>query len=370
MKRIICSLTAIFVAVCVQAQMMNADDVKSVFSQRNTMANHAEYSIESILKSIGFDFAILGENVQATNVTIDDKSYTCTYNENGQLKEISNGNDVICKITYNSNLQPEVVNIKSKIYAITYDKKGRVASEAVLLQTDNSINISNSNLVVSGDYVFTDFWKDATGKTPKIYLQEICDGNAVRTWAIETITTFDYKGNGIMKGKIVTASNDSRNAVFTFSYDKKVLQQQIKSYSNNTMVESSMYVYENDKLSKVNKGYFKPEKKNPPLISSETTTMKYDSTGNLVEFTSFDGYRYDYCEIIYDTQNRIVKVQKRKEDGEMTPMFQCEYDSHNNVTKSVRNGQVFEHTYVYDAKGNWIVKTSGSHTIKRDLQYK
>ena len=102
--------------------------------------------------------------------------------------------------------------------------------------------------------------------------------------------------------------------------------------------------------------------------------MKYDSLGNMLEFFSTDGYRYDFCEMQYDENNRIVKIQKKQESGQNTPLFQCNYDTHNNVVKSVNGRSLFQCSYEYDAHGNWtkqtIVLNDRTKTIVRNITYR
>ncbi len=375
MKHIVSVFILVFFSVCSFAQMLTADEVSTTFSPKNLMANRLEYSLPAILQS-NFEFALAAGSVEKITVQKDGVQYACAYNELGQLKEITSEGNVLCKLTYNENNQVEVVNLVDKIIAITYDKKGRVASEACLYPNSEKKTLSgdynSSKLIVTDDYIFLDGWSK-TLTSPRIYLLEIL-GSSVREWAIDAMYLYDYKGNGLMKEKIVTASNNSRDAVFDFTYKNKALQQQIKSYTNSPMVESSMYFYENGKLSKVNKGYFKRAKRNPPLISSETNTMVYDSVGNLVEYSSYDGYRYDYCVMNRDGKNRIVKVQKKQENGEMTPMFQCEYNEQNCVVKSVNGRSLCQYTYEFDAQGNWIsltvVENGKTKTMTRQISYK
>ncbi len=375
MKQIVSFFVLVFFSFCSFAQMMTADEVSTTFSPKNLMSNRPEYSLSAIIQ-LNFGFSLVENSVEQIIVQKDDVQYVCVYNEQNQLKEITSAGKTLCKLTYNSKGKVEVVNLVDKIIAITYDKKGRVASEACLYpHSDNAAmsQHSSSKLIVTEDYVFLDEWSKSL-TSPRIYLLEILDDSKVKEWAIDAMYLYDYKGNGSMKEKIVTASNNTRDAVYSFTYKKNALQQQIKSYTNSPMVESSTYLYENGRLTKVNKGYFKRAKRNPPLISSETNTMVYDSVGNLLEYSSYDGYRYDYCVMNRDSKNRIMKVQKKQENGEMTPMFQCEYNDQDYVVKSVNGRSVCQYTYEFDAQGNWtsltVVENGKTKTITRQISYK
>jgi hypothetical protein len=381
MKKLFCSVALMLSAYFAFSQIMTADEVKTVFSPKNLESNRVEYTMSTLIEPIGFGLASLQSSISQVEITTDTTQIICTYNTKNQLSRIFSGRDTLCKFFYNRKSQLEIAHFGNHVYAITYDKKGRVVSEAKLYQLPNDATTGNTalmskDIVMSGDFAYSDQWKrqSLNDSLPKIYMYEIYDGSKVRTWAIDIMYVYDYNGKGQVTKKMITATNKARNAVYEFKYKDGKLQQQDKSYTNNNMVEGSTYFYENGALVKVNKGYFKSAKKNPELISSETNTMKYDSQGNLIEFTSQDGYRYDFCEMQYDENNRIVKIQKKQENGQPTPLFQCNYDTHNNVIKSVNGHSLFQCSYDYDAHGNWtkqtIVLNGKNKTVVRNITYR
>ncbi len=381
MKKLFCSVALMLSAYCGFSQIMTADEVKTVFSPKNLQSNRIEYDLRTLIEPIGFGLSSLQSSISQVEITTDTTQILCTYNTKNQLSRISSVRDTLCKFFYNRKSQLEVAHFGNQVYAITYDKKGRVVSEAKLYQLPNdamnaSATLMSKDIVMSGDFAYSNQWKGQSinDSLPKIYMYEIYDGSKVRTWAIDMLYVYDYNGKGQITQKMVTATNKARNAVYEFKYKDGKLQQQDKAYTNNNMVEGSTYFYENGVLVKVNKGYFKTVKKKPELISSETNTMKYDSLGNMLEFFSTDGYRYDFCEMQYDENNRIVKIQKKQESGQNTPLFQCNYDTHNNVVKSVNGRSLFQCSYEYDAHGNWtkqtIVLNDRTKTIVRNITYR
>lgn len=381
MKRLFFTFISFCFAASLSAQIRTADEVKTTFSPKNLMSNHTEYSLQKIYEQFGIEVQDIQGNIQNISFSKNNNSWCeCIFNNENQISQIKKDNAEICKFIYNSNSKLEVIQFESGIIAITYDKKGRVASEAILYpyQSKNALTEKKANYVMSENYIFTDVWQTqkATDSTARIYLYEIKDSNSIQEWAIKQLFSYSYKKNGLIKSKVEIASNPYRDAIFDFSYKKKVLEQQVKTYSNSDMVEGTTYFYKNGNLSKVNKGYFKAAKgKNPPLISSETNTMSYDSLGNLIEYTSTDGYRQDICTLQYDANNRIVKVQKQQENGEQIPMFQCEYNDKNIVVKLTQSNGQQKISYEYDEKGNWnkqtIVKSNGqTQIIERSINYK
>ena len=377
MKHILFTIVSLFSSIVLIAQIRTADDVERTFSPRNLMTNHIE-NLSNQLKKIGLDN--LSGDIEKVVVTYNNKSCDCQY-ANGQIASVVCEGKNSVKFVYNSDNKLEIVQIENnQIIATTYDKKGRVASEASLKpyqsKGNTSVASAKAKTMMAGDYIYTDLWKNqtVTDTTAQIYLYEVLENGSTQEWAIERLYVYNYKSNGLMKERIEKASNPSRDAVYDFSYKHGLLEQQVKTYTNSNMVEGSTYYYENGKLIKVNKGYFKAAKgKNPPLISSETSTMTYDSTGKLLQFTSTDGYRNDSCFIQRDDKQRIVYVQKTQENGEMIPMFQCEYDDHNFIVKGEPKQQFAR--YEYDEKDNWIKQSFESKNgdvfeVKREIQYK
>ena len=366
---------------CAFSQILTADEVKTVFSPRNLQSNRVEYDMSALMDLVGVNVSSLKGSIAQVQVTTDSVQILCTYDSKNQLSRVSLGTDTLCKFFYNTKSQLEIAHYGKQVFARTYDKKGRVVSEAKLYElpkdaVKNSATFTEKDIVMSGDFAYSDEWKrqSLNDSLPKIYMYEIYDTYSSRAWAIDMMYIYDYNAKGQITKKMVTASNKTRNAVYEFTYKDGKLQQQNKLYTNSNMVEGSTYFYENNALMKVNKGYFKTTKKDPELISSETNTMKYDSLVNMVEFTSTDGYRYDFCEMQYDAQNRIVKIQKKQESGQTTPLFQCDYDAHNNVVKSVYGRSLFQCSYKYDAQGNWvkqvIVSNGKTKTVERKITYR
>lgn len=382
MKQLIFTFCSLCLTLALSAQIRTAEEVKTTFSPKNLMSNNTEFSLQKIYAQFGIELQDIQGNIQTVSFSKDNNNWCeCVFNDNNQISQIKKDDKELCKFVYNSNSKVEVIQFESGIIAITYDKKGRVASEAILYpyQSKNvSTDVKKANTVMSDNYIFTDLWQSqkVTDSTARIYLYEVKPDGKTQEWAIKQLFSYSYKGNGLMKTKVEIASNPYRDAIFDFSYKKKILDQQVKTYSNSDMVEGTTYFYENGNLSKVNKGYFKAAKgKNPPLISSETNTMTYDSLGNMTEYTSTDGYRQDICTLQYDSNKRIVKVLKQQENGEQIPMFQCEYNDKNIVVKLTQSNGQQKISYDYDEKGNWkkqtIVKNNGtSQVIDRVITYK
>ncbi len=382
MKRLFFTFCSLCFVLTVSAQLRTANEVKTTFSPKNLMANNIEFSLSKIYAQLGIELQDIQGDIQKVSFSKDNNNWCeCIFNNENQISQIKKDDKDICKFVYNSNSKVEVIQFENEIIAITYDKKGRVASEAILYpyQSKNTLTDGKKSItVMTDDYIFTNLWQSqkATDSTARIYLYEVKGQGLLQEWAIKQLFSYTYKGNGLMKTKVEIASNPYRDAIFDFSYKKKVLDQQVKTYTNSDMVEGTTYFYENGQLVKVNKGYFRAAKgKNPPLISSETNTMTYDSLGNMTTYTSTDGYRQDICTLQYDTNKRIVKVQKQQENGEQIPMFQCEYNDQNIVVKSTQSNGQQKISFDYDEKGNWnkqtIVKNNGTtQVVERVITYK
>lgn len=378
MKRFLVSVLAVVVTVGLSAQTKNADEVKTTFSPRNLQANHTEFCLQSVLNQYNIEENMKG-NISQITVSRSKASVVCAFNENNQPVSITKDGIELCKFTYNSNAKIEVAQSGNSIVAITYDKKGRVASEAFLVEGSGKNQIdSKSKTTMADKYIYTDSWKKQTlsDSTECVYLFEATNAGKAKEWIIDRMYIYEYNGKGLMTKKIETARDKVRESVTEFKYKKGVLQQQVKTYSNTNLVESTVYTYEEGYLVKAVKGYFRDISKRKSIeLSSEVNMMMYDTQRNLVEYRCTDGHKYDLCVMKYDENQRLVNVQKRQETGEMMPMFQCEYDAANMVSSTIKNEVKMQYAYEYDAKGNWTKQTITKNgeavgVISRAIQYK
>ena len=141
-------------SVFASAQIRTAEDVKNTFSSRNVVANHAEFDIQKVLGLYGIDNNTQGK-IDLIKITMNDKNLIVYMVQNNQVSSVTalvgkGSIQTINKFLYNSNNQLEVAAIGKDIVAITYDKKGRVASEAFLVKASKSAkseenSFSNSN---------------------------------------------------------------------------------------------------------------------------------------------------------------------------------------------------------------------------------
>ena len=379
MKRFLFSVVASILAVSAFAQTKNADEVKTTFSPRNLQANHAEFSLQSVLNQYNIEENMKG-NISQITVSRSKASVVCTFNNNNQPVSITKDGKEICTFLYNTNSKLEIAQSGNGIVAITYDKKGRVASEAFLVEGSGKQKADanvKANVTAVDKYIYTDKWKKQTltDTSEQVYLYEAGEGSA-KPWIIDRMYVYTYNGKGLMTKKIETARDKVRESITEFTYKKGVLQQQVKTYSNTNMVESTVYTYEEGYLVKAVKGYFRDVTKRKSIeLNSEVNMMMYDTQRNLVEYRCTDGHKYDLCVMKYDENQRIVNVQKRQETGEMVSMFQCEYDAANMVSSTIKNEVKMQYAYEYDAQGNWITQTITKNgepvgTISRTIQYK
>ena len=380
MKRFLFSVVASILAVSAFAQTKNADEVKTTFSPRNLQANHTEFCLQSVLSQYNIDENMKG-NVSQITVSRTKASVVCAFNENNQPVSITKDGKEICTFVYNTHSQVEIAQSANGIVAITYDKKGRVASEAYLVAGSGKQKADpNRKVTVTAvdKYIYTDSWKKQTlsDSTECVYLFEATNAGKAKEWIIDRMYIYEYNGKGLMTKKIETARDKVRESVTEFKYKKGVLQQQVKTYSNTNLVESTVYTYEEGYLVKAVKGYFRDVTKRKSIeLSSEVNMMMYDTQRNLVEYRCTDGHKYDLCVMKYDENQRLINVQKRQETGEMMPMFQCEYDAANMVSSTIKNEIKMQYTYEYDAQGNWITQTITKNgeavgSISRLIQYK
>ena len=378
MKRFLVSILAVVVTVALSAQTKNADEVKTTFSPRNLQANHTEFCLQSVLNQYNIEENMKG-NISQITVSRSKASVVCAFNENNQPVNITKDGNELCKFVYNSNAKIEVAQSGNSIVAITYDKKGRVASEAFLVEGSGKNQIdSKSKTTMADKYIYTDSWKKQTlsDSTECVYLFEATNAGKAKEWIIDRMYIYEYNGKGLMTKKIETARDKVRESVTEFKYQKGVLQQQVKTYSNTNLVESTVYTYEEGYLVKAVKGYFRDVTKRKSIeLSSEVNMMMYDTQRNLVEYRCTDGHKYDLCVMKYDENQRLVNVQKRQETGDMMPMFQCEYDAANMVSSTIKNEIKMQYTYEYDAQGNWTKQTITKNgeavgSISRTIQYK
>lgn len=378
MKRFLVSVLAVVVTVGLSAQTKNADEVKTTFSPRNLQANHTEFCLQSVLNQYNIEENMKG-NISQITVSRSKASVVCAFNENNQPVNITKDGNELCKFVYNSKAKIEVAQAGNSIVAITYDKKGRVASEAFLVEGSGKNQIdSKSKTTMADKYIYTDSWKKQTlsDSTECVYLFEATNAGKAKEWIIDRMYIYEYNGKGLMTKKIETARDKVRESVTEFKYKKGVLQQQVKTYSNTNLVESTVYTYEEGYLVKAVKGYFRDVTKRKSIeLSSEVNMMMYDTQRNLVEYRCTDGHKYDLCVMKYDENQRLVNVQKRQETGDMMPMFQCEYDAANMVASTIKNEIKMQYTYEYDAQGNWTKQTITKNgeavgVISRAIQYK
>ncbi|MBO4778013.1 MAG: hypothetical protein J5588_05915 [Bacteroidales bacterium] len=380
MKRFLFSVVASILAVSAFAQTKNADEVKTTFSPRNLQANHTEFCLQSVLNQYNIEENMKG-NISQITVSRSKASVVCAFNENNQPVSITKDGKEICTFVYNTHSQVEIAQSANGIVAITYDKKGRVASEAYLVAGSGKQKADpNSKVTVTAvdKYIYTDSWKKQTlsDSTECVYLFEATNAGKAKEWIIDRMYIYEYNGKGLMTKKIETARDKVRESVTEFKYKKGVLQQQVKTYSNTNLVESTVYTYEEGYLVKAVKGYFRDVTKRKSIeLSSEVNMMMYDTQRNLVEYRCTDGHKYDLCVMKYDENQRLINVQKRQETGEMMPMFQCEYDAANMVSSTIKNEIKMQYTYEYDAQGNWITQTITKNgeavgSISRLIQYK
>lgn len=378
MKRFLVSVLAVVVTIGLSAQTKNADEVKMTFSPRNLQANHTEFSLQSVLNQYNIDENQKG-NVSQITVARAKASVVCAFNENNQPVNITKDGNELCKFIYNSKGKIEIAQSGNSIVAITYDKKGRVASEAFLVEGSGKNQVeSKSKTIMVDKYIYTDSWKKQTlsDSTECVYLFEASNTGKAKEWIIDRMYIYDYNGKGLMTKKIETARDKVRGSVTEFKYKKDVLQQQIKTFSNTNMVESTLYTYEEGYLIKAVKGFFRDISKRKSVeLSSETYMMVYDPQRNLVEYRCKDVRKYDLCIMQYDEKQRLVSVKKRQENGEMVPIFQCEYDTADMVLSTTKNEVTMQYAYEYDAQGNWTKQTITKNgeavgVISRVIQYK
>ncbi|MCQ2959275.1 MAG: hypothetical protein MJ198_03685 [Bacteroidales bacterium] len=381
MKRFFILSISVFSFVFAGAQIKTAADVKNTFSPKNSMSNRIEFPVETALNQYNLDLMNFKGYAKAISYDNSGKSgCECVFNESNQLMQIMSDGKNICSFWYNTNSQLEIMQFGKQIVAKTYDKKGNVVSEALLFpaKSNASTNVKSKKIetTMSGNYIYTNIWQYQADTTEKIYLYEVFDNGLTQAWAIDRLIVYKYNGKGLLVKKVETAKDKTREALYEYKYRKGVLQQQIKTYSNVNMVESSRFMYEEGKLITVDKGYFKHiSKRKSELLSSEVNMMKYDSVGNIVEYISNDGHRYDFCTMMYDENKRIVKVEKRREDGTMSPMFECQYNEMDYISESERNEVKTQFQYEYDINGNWtkqtIIKNAGTPSvISREIEYR
>lgn len=381
MKRIFYFSIFILLSVFASAQIRTAEDVKNTFSSRNVVANHAEFDIQKVLGLYGIDNNTQGK-IDLIKITMNDKNLIVYMVQNNQVSSVTalvgkGSIQTINKFLYNSNNQLEVAAIGKDIVAITYDKKGRVASEAFLVKASKSAKSDKGNITMTDGYAYTDQWKkhDLSDTTESIYLYEFSETGESIAWAIDRMCVYDYNSKGQMTKKIETSRDKVREAITEFTYKNGVLQQQVKTYSNTNMIESTVYTYEKGLLTKAQKGYYRYAAKRKVMeLSAETNLFVYDDKGNLTEYTSNSGQRYDFCSMQYDAKNRITDVQKRQENGEMAVLFRCEYDANGNVVKSEKGSVVTTYQYEYDSNGNWtkqtVTKNNGNPVVTtREISY-
>lgn len=384
MKRLISLLFLYSLTLCGYSQIRTATEVTSLFSIKNLTSNHREFDSLYIVSTLGLPFDVydIKGAVSTIDYTVGDKMFHAFYASHGGIDSLVSEGKTLMRAVYNSHSQIEVLEADTVILAITYDKKGRVASEAKLYPVSSSSVIastaSGSKTQVTDTYIFTDAWQKQSldDSLPRVYLYSMATDGRTIPWAIDRMYVYEYNGSGCMTKKIDSGRKITRNAIYEFSYKKKKLSQQIKTYTASSLVEGSTFFYENGVLSKVNKGFFRSAKgKNPPLISSETTIMTYDSLGRLVEYVSYDGHRRDICAYTYDANNRIVTIVKRMEDGRYLPLFQCEYDEKSRVVKYQEVRSRGTASYVWDNVGNWnqctMTDDNGKETtVRRSIQYR
>ena len=181
-------MALMFSAYCAFSQIMTADEVKTVFSPKNLQSNRIEYDWRTVIEPIGLGLSSIQGSISQVEITTDTTQTLCTYNAKNQLSRISSGKDTLCKFFYNTKSQLEIVQYSNQIIAITYDKKGRVVSEAKLYllpnnATSGSATPISKDIVMSGDFAYSDQWKDQSinDSLPKIYMYEIYEGSKVRT---------------------------------------------------------------------------------------------------------------------------------------------------------------------------------------------
>ncbi|MBR5433381.1 MAG: hypothetical protein IK117_02985 [Bacteroidales bacterium] len=359
MKRFGYLFVFLLISAFASAQIRTANDVKNTFSSRNSMNNRLEFPLENVLSQFNLDLSNLKGNVKTIKYTESGKDWcTCYFNAKNQIERIANDEKDICKFVYNSKNQLEIIQMEKQIIAKTYDKKGNVLSEALLYpakkNTYNQVSSKKIKLTTSGNYIYTNAWQIVPDTLEKVYLYEMNSDGSSKAWAIERICLYEYAGNGRMTKKLETSTDKAREALIEFTYKKGVLTQQVKTYTNMNMIESTLYTYENDRLVKAVKGYFKYVAKRKVMeLSSEKNTMKYDDKGNLVEYVSEDTRRYDFCSLQYDDNQRIVKIEKRREDATMEPMCEYKYDDHNYIVESLKNEVKVTYEYNYDTNNNW-----------------
>lgn len=381
MKRFGYLFLFLLVSVFAGAQIRTATDVKNTFSSRNSMNNKLEFPLESVLSQFNLDLTNLKGFVKTVKYTESGKEWcTCYFNNKNQIERIANGEKDLCKFVYNTKNQLEIIQMETQIIAKTYDKKGNVLSEALLYPAKkNNFNQSTQKkvkLTTSGNYIYTNAWQIVPDSVEKVYLYEMGANGSSKAWAIERICLYEYAGNGRMTKKLETSTDKARESLYEFTYKKGVLSQQVKTYTNMNMIESTLYTYENGRLVKAMKGYFKYVAKRKVMeLSSEKNTMKYDDKGNLIEYVSEDTRRYDFCSLQYDDNQRIVKVDKRREDTTMEPMCEYKYDDHNYIVESVKNEVKVTYEYTYDYNKNWTKQTMSKEGVEplvrtRTIEYR
>ena len=231
MKRFLVSVLAVVVTVGLSAQTKNADEVKTTFSPRNLQANHTEFCLQSVLNQYNIEENMKG-NISQITVSRSKASVVCAFNENNQPVNITKDGNELCKFVYNSNAKIEVAQAGNSIVAITYDKKGRVASEAFLVEGSGKNQIdSKSKTTMADKYIYTDSWKKQTlsDSTECVYLFEATNAGKAKEWIIDRMYIYEYNGKGLMTKKIETARDKVRESVTEFKYKKGVLQQQVKT---------------------------------------------------------------------------------------------------------------------------------------------
>ena len=379
MRRFLFFVIASTVAVGAFAQTKNAEEVKTTFSPRNLQANHTEFCLQPVMTQYNIDENMKG-NISQVTVSRSKASVVCSFNENNQPVNITKDGNEICTFVYNSHSQLEIAQSSNGIVAITYDKKGRVVSEAFLVKGSGKHKTEpnvKANITTVDKFIYTDQWKKQTlTDTSELVYLYVIDAGLAKPWIIDRLYVYDYNGKGLMTKKIETARDKVRESVTEFTYQNGQLQQQVKTFSNTNMVESTVYTYEEGYLIKAVKGYFRDLKKGKSVeLSSEVNMMVYDPQRNLVEYRSVDGQKYDLCVMQYDGNQRLINVKKRQENGEMIPMFQCEYDSADMVSSTIKNDVKMQYIYEYDAQGNWTKQTITKNgeevgSISRMIQYK
>lgn len=367
MKRFLFVHVLCLVSVFAGAQIKTANDLKNTFSARNSMCNRVEFTLDAALSQFNLDLGNLSGDVKSMEVTSGSSVYSCTFNENGQITGITSGGKELCVVVYNTSSLPEIIHFGEQIIAKTYDKKGRVVSEALLYpvkpeegtQSASSAALNKKmKLTQVGDYTYTNMWQLQPDTVAKIYLFEALTNGKSQSWAIERMFLYDYNGKGQITKKLETSNDVVREALYEFMYKKNLLTQQVKQFTNTNMVENTTYTYENGLLTEAVKGYFRHGSgRKIMVLSSETNTMTYDAHGNLKEFTSNDARRYDSCSVQYDDKQRITKVENRRLDGTMESMGEYSYDDKDYIIATVKNDVRVQYVYEYDAKGNWVKQT-------------